>query len=61
VGFDPRTEGFLWFAGQGGYGFQLAAALARAGAAIASGAPLEPSLEQHGITVNSLGPARLLG
>lgn len=28
VGFDPRTTGFFWLAGQGGYGVQTAPALA---------------------------------
>jgi len=28
VGFDPRTEGFFWLAGQGGYGIQTAPAMA---------------------------------
>jgi D-arginine dehydrogenase len=28
-GFDPRTEGFFWLAGQGGYGIQTSPALAR--------------------------------
>lgn len=28
-GFDPRVEGFAWFAGQGGYGIQTAPAAAR--------------------------------
>jgi D-arginine dehydrogenase len=28
-GYDPRTEGFFWLAGQGGYGIQTSPALAR--------------------------------
>ena len=28
-GFDPRQDGFFWFAGQGGYGIQTAPAAAR--------------------------------
>lgn len=60
VGFDPRGAGFLWFAGQGGYGFQLAAALAQAGAALVNGQPLPASIARHGITPEMLGPARLL-
>ncbi len=28
LGFDPRTEGFFWLAGQGGYGIQTAPAMA---------------------------------
>lgn len=39
VGFDPASPRFFWFAGQGGYGFQLAPALAAAGAAILTGTP----------------------
>jgi D-arginine dehydrogenase len=29
VGFDPRADGFLWLAGQGGYGIQTSPAMAR--------------------------------
>ena len=28
-GYDPRAEGFAWFAGQGGFGIQTAPAAAR--------------------------------
>lgn len=34
-GHDPEVEGFFWFAGQGGFGIQTAAAAARLGAQIA--------------------------
>lgn len=60
VGFDPRASGFFWYAGQGGYGFQLAAALARAGAALVTGQALEPRLRAHGIDAATLGPGRLI-
>ena len=30
-GYDPAVEGFFWFAGQGGFGFQTAPAAARLG------------------------------
>lgn len=33
VGFDPRSEGFFWLAGQGGYGIQTAPAMSRLAAA----------------------------
>lgn len=33
-GFDPRAEGFFWFAGQGGFGIQTAPAAAKIGAAL---------------------------
>jgi D-arginine dehydrogenase len=37
VGHDADIPGFFWFAGQGGYGLQMAPALARLGAAIFDG------------------------
>ena len=36
-GFDPQTEGFFWFAGQGGFGIQTAPAAARLGAQVLLG------------------------
>jgi D-arginine dehydrogenase len=36
-GFDPRTDGFFWLAGQGGYGIQTAPALASLTAALIAG------------------------
>jgi D-arginine dehydrogenase len=41
VGDDPRAPGFFWFAGQGGYGIQMAPALARVGAALIRGESTE--------------------
>jgi D-arginine dehydrogenase len=38
-GFDARTEGFFWLAGQGGYGIQTAPALARLTADLIGGSP----------------------
>ncbi|MHA6334416.1 NAD(P)/FAD-dependent oxidoreductase [Qipengyuania sp. CAU 1752] len=38
-GWDPRTDGFFWFAGQGGFGIQTAPAAARLGAQILLGLP----------------------
>lgn len=37
VGEDPEAPGFVWLAGQGGYGFQTAPALSRLVAALALG------------------------
>jgi D-arginine dehydrogenase len=37
IGFDTAAPGFFWFAGQGGYGMQIAPAAARLGAALAFG------------------------
>jgi D-arginine dehydrogenase len=36
-GYDPRTEGFAWFAGQGGYGIQTSPAAARLAAQLLLG------------------------
>lgn len=49
VGFDPYMDGFFWFAGQAGVGFQIAPALARAGAAILRAdamGPIRAEMEQ---------------
>ncbi|MFN3972592.1 MAG: NAD(P)/FAD-dependent oxidoreductase [Gemmobacter sp.] len=44
IGFDRRVSGFFWLAGQGGYGFQSAAAAARLVADLAGGrAPEMPA------------------
>jgi D-arginine dehydrogenase len=36
-GFDPRSDGFFWFAGQGGFGIQTAPAAAGLAAALVLG------------------------
>lgn len=45
VGFDPRSEGFFWFAGQGGYGIQIAPALSQLAAGLLQGQSTHPVLE----------------
>ena len=40
MGFDPEVEGFFWFAGQGGYGIQMAPTLSELGARVLLGDPL---------------------
>jgi D-arginine dehydrogenase len=54
VGFDPRSEGFFWLAGQGGYGIQTAPALSKIAAALLAGKSTHPVLE------TSLSPARFV-
>ncbi len=44
AGFEPGHEGFIWFAGQGGYGIQMAPALARTGAALACDETIDTEL-----------------
>jgi D-arginine dehydrogenase len=58
AGFDDEAEGFFWLVGQGGYGIQMAPALARAAAALVRGKPLPGGLEQQGVTLEALSPSR---
>ncbi len=58
VGPDPRVPGFFWFAGQGGYGIQMAPALAWVGAALLRGGSLESVVP--GVEVATLSVTRLL-
>lgn len=58
VGFDPKVDGFFWLAGQGGYGFQTAPAMAATAAALATGRPMPADLAAFGVTEAALSPAR---
>jgi D-arginine dehydrogenase len=58
VGFAPDAEGFFWLAGQGGYGFQTCAAMARTAAALVMGRPVPADLQDLGVTAAALSPAR---
>jgi D-arginine dehydrogenase len=53
------VDGFFWLAGQGGYGIQMAPALARAAAALIRGQPLPSDIVDEGITLQALSPTRL--
>lgn len=57
-GFDPRAEGFFWFAGQGGFGIQTAPAAALLGAALLLGDALPPAVA--GIDPARYAPGRLI-
>ncbi|MFI8567757.1 NAD(P)/FAD-dependent oxidoreductase [Rhodococcus sp. NPDC078407] len=59
VGFDPTVEGFFWCAGQGGYGIQTCAALARVGAALVRREPLPVDVASRGLSEADLTPHRL--
>ncbi|OZD68533.1 FAD-dependent oxidoreductase [Rhodococcus sp. 05-340-1] len=59
VGFDRKVEGFFWCAGQGGYGIQTCAALARVGATIVRGEPLPADVIARGLDEADLSPSRL--
>lgn len=60
AGFDPRSEGFFWLAGQGGYGIQSAPAMAQLTRYLVQG--IEPD-SAFGIVkdhVAAVDPARFL-
>jgi D-arginine dehydrogenase len=58
VGCRDAEAGFFWFAGQGGYGIQMAPALARLGAALLLGEPVPADLE-GGVSPTELSPDRI--
>jgi D-arginine dehydrogenase len=58
VGYDPSVEGLFWFAGQGGYGIQMAPALARTGAALLRGEPVPADVTDRGLVASALTPSR---
>ena len=59
VGFAADAEGFFWLAAQGGYGIQMAPALARVAAALVTSATLPDDILEQGITEQELSPRRL--
>lgn len=60
VGFDRRSPGFFWLAGQGGYGFQVSLALSRLSAALLHGKPLPQDMADLGVAEHLLSPDRFL-
>ncbi len=58
VGFDEHAPGFYWLAGQGGYGIQMAPALARLSAAQILKQPVPVELVDQGLDVSQLAPRR---
>jgi len=59
VGYDPKVEGYFWLAGQGGYGIETSAGLARCAASLATGDGLPEDLRELAVTTHDLGPERL--
>ncbi len=57
-GESAAAPGFLWVAGQGGYGIQTSAAMGRACASLALGQPLPDELLAHGVSAAALSPQR---
>jgi D-arginine dehydrogenase len=60
TGFDPRTKGFFWLAGQGGYGVQTAPALADIATYLLTGSHDLVSREIIDSVVSEISPDRLI-
>lgn len=58
AGFDSRTDGFFWLAGQGGSGIKMAPGLAIVTAALARDQRLPDDLIARGVSEAALTPAR---
>jgi len=59
IGWDDRCDGFLWLAGQGGYGIQSSPGASELAASLVLGLPLPQELERHGVEPAALSPLRL--
>ncbi|NIR30398.1 MAG: FAD-binding oxidoreductase [Gammaproteobacteria bacterium] len=59
VGMEEAAPGFVWLAGQGGYGITTAPALARATSALLVEGRLPEDLVSLGLTREALAPSRL--
>lgn len=60
IGFDPRTEGFFWFAGQGGYGIQSAHGGAMLVAGLIHHDEVPQPLQDLGLNRADVAPDRFL-
>jgi D-arginine dehydrogenase len=60
LGFDPRVPHFFWLAGQGGYGIQMAPALALASASLIREGRLPDTFVRGDLTEKTIGPSRLI-
>ncbi|MEM7689575.1 MAG: FAD-dependent oxidoreductase [Pseudomonadota bacterium] len=58
IGEAAGAPDFFWFAGQGGYGFQTAPALARIGASVVLGEEWPSDMAAAGVTPADLSPGR---
>ncbi|QIG53146.1 FAD-binding oxidoreductase [Altererythrobacter sp. BO-6] len=59
AGFDTDAPGFLWLAGQGGFGLQTSPGMAMAAEALACGLDWPEELRAVGVEADALSPARL--
>jgi D-arginine dehydrogenase len=59
IGYAADVDGFFWLAGQGGYGIETSAGLARSAAGLATGDGLPEDIRKLAVTERDLGPERL--
>jgi D-arginine dehydrogenase len=59
AGFAADAPGFFWLAGQGGYGFQTAPAMAEAAHSLIAGTTWPVALARLGVTAETIAPERL--
>jgi D-arginine dehydrogenase len=59
IGHAAGAAGFVWCAGQGGYGFQTAPALSRIAEAAVLGRPMPEDCAAAGLSLEAFAPARL--
>ncbi|MDE1145864.1 MAG: FAD-binding oxidoreductase [Azospirillaceae bacterium] len=59
VGFDAEVKGLFWCAGQGGYGIQMAPALARLAASLVLGRAVPDDILAEGLVLDNVLPNRL--
>jgi D-arginine dehydrogenase len=58
VGIDPEAEGFVWLAGQGGYGIMTSPAMARIAVALAGAGAWPDDIAALGVRAGDLAPRR---
>jgi D-arginine dehydrogenase len=58
AGFDDRAPGFFWLLGQGGYGIQMAPALARLAAALVLERDVPEDIRAQGVEAQDVSPSR---
>ncbi len=60
IGSDPACTDVWWFAGQGGYGIQMAPAAARTLAGMVTGVGVAPDAAALGLRAEAVAPARFI-
>ena len=54
IGYEPGNNGFFWFAGQGGYGIQMAAGAARLAFSILMSKPIPAELNKMNFELSAV-------